>query len=243
MKALCLIALSLVTFCFSASFEENLKATIKKNTKQEVKILKIHNLASSPEIKLVHILVGDMQVPIFASKDGKVVMGVSNVFFADKAEDVGVVNSSIKQTQNDSSPSNATLESLFKKIAKDNYIILDSNDKNTKKITYIISDPNCPSCQKELNNLDKHLANSHVYMLVVGLIGQDSPLKASILRERAFDMTSNKQKIALLKEVYTPNYKVPKDYLNLDTKDTMKINQKVMEAGIKSVPFIYESHK
>ncbi len=231
------------TLCFGASFEETLKETLKKSAKQDVKIIKIQNLTSTPDVKLVLIAVGDMQIPIFASKDGKVVIGVSNVFFADKSEDMGAVSNLIKQTDTSSKPDNATLETFFKKIAKDEYIILHSPNKNVKKITYIVSDPNCPSCQKELQGVEKRLVDSDVYMLIVGFVGQDSPLKASMIRDRLLDAKDNKQKLSVLREVYTPHSKVPTNYLNIDTKDTMKINQKVVDAGIKSVPFIYESKK
>ncbi|TLD97194.1 protein-disulfide isomerase [Helicobacter jaachi] len=243
MKSLSFYALLcvLASFCFGASFEDTLQNTIKTNTKQNVKILKVQNLQSTPDVKLVLIAVGNMQVPIFASKDGKVVMGVSNVFFAHNSEDMGAVGSLIKQTQDDK-PDNAVLDKLFKQLAKD-YIILHSPNKNTKKITYIVSDPNCPSCQKELGKIEERLKDSDVYMLLVGFVGQDSPIKSSMLRDKLLDVKDDKQKLSTLREVYTPNSKVPADYMNIDIKDTMKINQKVMEAGIKSVPFIYESKK
>lgn len=229
--------------CLGASFEENVKNTIKENTKQDIEIIKVENFKSSPDVKLVLIKAGDMQVPIFASKDGKLIMGVSNVFFAQKSEDMGAVGSLIKQTHNDDKPDNAALENLFKKIAKEDYIILRSHNKNAKKITYIVSDPNCPSCQKELKNIDKHLADSDVYMLIVGFVGQDSPAKASMIRDRLFDVKDDKTKLEVLREVYTPQSKIPAKYANIDVKDTMHINQKVTQAGIKSVPFIYESTK
>ena len=242
-----LLSLSLVSsfvssLALAASFEQTLQETIKASTKQNAKILKIQDLKSTPNIKLVLIEVGKMQVPIFASSDGRAVIGVSNVFFSSNNEDMGAVGSLIKQTQNDT-PDDEKLSKFFKQIPKDDYIILESKNKNSKKITYIISDPNCPSCQKELKNIDKHLADSNVYMLIVGFVGKDSPLKASMLRERAADMKDNKQKLALLQEVYTPNSKVPSSFINIDIKDTMRLNQKTMEAGIKSVPFIFESEK
>lgn len=240
MKKLLLFLMITALSCFGASFEDVLKATIKTNTKQNVKIIKVQNLHSTPDVKLVLISVGDMQVPIFASKDGKVIIGVSNVFFAEKSEDMGTLGSLLKQVENNAKPDNTTLEKFFKKIPKDEYIVFQS-PKNVKKITYIVSDPNCPSCQKELQNIEKHLETSNVYMLIVGFIGQDSPAKASMLRERLLDVKDNKQKLSLLREVYTSNYKIPAKYQNIDIKDTMKINQKVMEVGINSVPFIYES--
>ena len=65
-----LLCLVCVSICFAASFEDTLKETIKNSTKQNVKILKVQNLQSSPDIKLVVIDVGNMQVPIFASNPG-----------------------------------------------------------------------------------------------------------------------------------------------------------------------------
>lgn len=242
MKKLLFFVFLTFNLCFGANFEQTLQNTIKQSAKQDVKILKTQNLKSTPNIKLVLIEVGKMQVPIFASSDGKAVIGVSNVFFSASAEDMGAVGSLVKQSQNDT-PDEEKLNKLFKQIPKDDYIILESKNKNSKKITYIISDPSCPSCQKELKNIDKHLADSNVYMLVVGFVGKDSPIKASMLRERAADMKDSKQRLALLQEVYTPNSKVPSSYINIDIKDTMRLNQKVMEAGIKSVPFVYESGK
>lgn len=228
---------------FASNFEKTLQETIKKNTDQEVKILKIQDLQSSPEVKVVLIQAGNMQVPIFASKDGKLVMGVSNVFFADTQQDMGIVANMIKQNQAEQKPDNAKLEEFFKRINKDDYVILSSKNKKSEKITYIVSDPNCPACQKELAQIDEKLKDSDVYMLVVGLIGQDSPIKASMIRERLLDVKDDAQKLKVLREVYTPRSQVPSKYINIDTKDTLKLNEKVMKAGIKSVPFIYESQK
>lgn len=228
---------------FASNFEKTLQETIKKNTEQEVKILKIQDLQSSPEVKVVLIQAGNMQVPIFASKDGKLVMGVSNVFFADKQQDMGVVANMIKQNQAEQKPDNAKLEEFFKRINKDDYVILSSKNKKSKKITYIVSDPNCPACQKELGQIDEKLKDSDVYMLVVGIIGQDSPTKASMIRERLLDVKDDAQKLKVLREVYTPRSQVPSKYINIDIKDTLKLNEKAMKVGIKSVPFIYESQK
>lgn len=232
-----------LSLAYASSFEDTLKATIKQNTNQEVKILKSESLSSSPNVKLVLIQAGDMQVPIFASSDGKLVMGVSNVFFAQKSDDMGAVGSIIKQTQKSERPSNSVLDRLFAQINKDDFIILHSQNKNTKKITYIVSDPNCPSCQKELAKIEERLKDSDVYMLPVGFVAQDSPIKASMLRDRLLDVKDDSKKLQILREIYTPHSSIPTSYINIDVRDTMKINQRVLEAGIKSVPFIYEVQK
>lgn len=224
--------------CYGAGFEDTLRATLKNAANQEAKIIKVINLKSSNDVKLVLLEVGNIQVPIFASKDGKVIMGASNVFFATNSEDSGSVGSLIKQAQASAKPDSTSLDTFFKQIPKDEYITLKGN--GSKKITYIVSDPNCPSCQKELSNIESRLKDGDVYMLLVGFVGQDSPMKSSMLKERLLDVKDNKQKLKLLREVYAPNSKVPMQYINIDVKDTMRINQKVIDAGIKSVPFVHE---
>ena len=58
--------------CFGASFEDTLKATIKTNTKQNVKIIKVQNLQSTPDVKLVLISVGDMYQMYFLQKKARI---------------------------------------------------------------------------------------------------------------------------------------------------------------------------
>lgn len=240
---LCAIIISIcATQAMADSFANTLRATIKSNTKQDVLILKIQDLKSSPEVKLVLIQAGGMKVPIFASKDGKVIMGVSNVFFASDSGDVASVSNAIKQNTNEK-PDDTNVKELFKRLGKDEFIILQSSNPNEKKITYIVSDPSCSGCQKELSKIEDRLKDSHVYMLLVGFVGQDSPIKSSMLRDRLLNVKDNATKLKILREVYTPQYKIPANYMNIDIKDIMKINQRVVEAGIKSVPFVYEMDK
>lgn len=242
LKSLLFIALS-TSFAFGTSFETTLKETIKAHTKQDVEILKVQNLKSSPDVKFILIKAGDMQVPLFASKDGKVIMGASNVFFTADSSDIGIIGSLIKQNESAKRPDNAKLEEFFKRINKDEFIVLQSSDKNSKKITYIVSDPNCPGCQKELGNIEERLKEGDVYMLLVGFVGQDSPIKSSMIKDRLLDVKDNATKLKVLREVYTPKSAVPSSYANIDIKDIMKINQMVTNAGIKGVPFVYESEK
>lgn len=157
MKKISTLLFALACLSFGASFESNIKETIKKTTDQDIQILKVQDLQSSPDVKLVLIQVGTMNVPLFASKDGKLIIGVSNVFFADKEPDMSIVSNTIKQSQIAQRPDNAKLDEFFKRVNKDDYVILHSKNKKSKKITYIVSDPNCPACQKELGQIDERL--------------------------------------------------------------------------------------
>ena len=241
--ALSLYLSSALGASFESAFESTLQATIKANTNQNIKVLKVQDLKSSPDVKFVLIEAGDMQVPLFASKDGKVIMGASNVFFTADSSDIGSVGSLMKQSDSAKRPDNATLQSFFKRINKDEFVVLESTNKKSKKITYIVSDPNCPGCQKELGNIEERLKEGDVYMLLVGFVGQDSPIKSSMIKDRLLDVKDNATKLKVLREVYAPKSAVPSSYANIDIKDIMKINQMVANAGIKSVPFVYESEK
>lgn len=227
-------------FGLDSAFDKNLQNAIK----QEVKIIKVESLKSSDSV--VFVLVepkgGNGAIfPLFASKDGKIAFGASNVLFVTNDDDKEKIANTLKQIQASKRPSDANLSSFFKKIHKDEYIIIKS--KNAKKITYIVSDPNCPSCQKELKSLTSRLSDSDVYMLLVGFVGADSAIKSAMIKDRLLGIDDNDKKINLLNEVYTSGYKVPSKYANIDIKNIMQINQKVVDAGIQSVPFIFESSK
>lgn len=227
-------------FGADSNLEQKITKLLTQKTSQQIKVLKIEDLQSTDKVKFVVIKAGDLQVPLFVSSDGEAVLGASNVFFASNDNDTINISNTIKQTQNTTQkPANETIANLFASLKTSDFIVLDSQNKSNK-IVYIVADVNCPSCQREMLELKKLTQDSSVYVLPVGFLGADSVLKAAMLKERASEFKSNDEKIAFLQEVYKRGYKLPKKYENLDVSGVMNINHKVMQAGINSVPYIYE---
>lgn len=228
----------------ASNFETKVQKLIKEKTKQDVEILRTLDLKSSKDIKLVIMQVGGLKVPIFVTNDGNVILGASNVFLSsDKADSTEYQNITMQINAQNDKPDNQAVAKLFGELKKDEFIVLDSKDSRSTKITYIVADPNCVACQKEIQNIESKLKDSKVYVLLVGFLGPDSALKSSMLKQRLLDQKDTAKKVSLLKEVFARGYQLPSKYKNADVGDIFKLSQKVTGAGIKSVPYIYQSTK
>ena len=224
----------------SASFENKLTALIKQRTSQDVKVLSVQNLKSSESLKLVIVQTGDLKVPLFATSDASLVFGATNVFFSQDLTDSVDVANFIKQTQgNNQKADGKDIAKLFQSL-KDHEMVMLPSSNQSSKITYIIADPNCPGCQKEIQSLQSRLKDSNVYVVLVGFLGKDSALKSSMLRERLAALPDTQAKVALLQEVFKKGYELPAKYQNDDFSDILNLNERVSAAGVKSVPYIYE---
>ncbi len=239
--------LLLLTMCMSvalsASFENKLVALIKQRTSQDVKVLSVQNLKSSESLKLVIVQTGDLKVPLFVTSDASLVFGATNVFFSQDLTDSADVANFIKQTQNNNQKADGKeIAKLFQSLQDHEMVKLTASSQSSK-VTYIVADPNCPSCQKEVQNLQKRLKDSNVYVVLVGFLGKDSALKSSMLRVRLAELPDTQTKIALLQEVFKKGYELPQKYQNDDFSDIMNLSERVSAAGIRSVPYVYEKQQ
>ncbi|GAA7939662.1 protein disulfide-isomerase DsbK [Helicobacter pylori] len=230
--------------------QDNLVSVIEKQTNKKVRVLEIKPLKSSQDLKMVIIEDPDTKynIPLVVSKDGNLVIGLSNIFFSNKSDDVQLVAETNQKVQalNATQQNSAKLNAIFNEIPVDYAIELPStNAKNKDKILYIVSDPMCPHCQKELTKLRDHLKENTVRMVVVGWLGVNSAKKAALIQEEMAKArargASVEDKISILEKIYSTQYdinaqKEPED-LRTKVENTTK---KIFESGmIKGVPFLY----
>ncbi|GAA6916279.1 protein disulfide-isomerase DsbK [Helicobacter pylori] len=230
--------------------QDNLVSVIEKQTNKKVRILEIKPLKSSQDLKMVVIEDPDTKynIPLVVSKDGNLIIGLSNIFFSNKSDDVQLVAETNQKVQalNATQQNSAKLNAIFNEIPADYAIELPStNAKNKDKILYIVSDPMCPHCQKELTKLRDHLKENTVRMVVVGWLGVNSAKKAALIQEEMAKArargASVEDKISILEKIYSTQYdinaqKEPED-LRTKVENTTK---KIFESGvIKGVPFLY----
>ncbi|WP_395002232.1 hypothetical protein [uncultured Helicobacter sp.] len=189
-----------------------------------------HNLRA---VVVEHTQNGE-RIMLFSSSDGAVLFNVGELMWSEdnaflgKLERISTEFEKAQKARVDS----AALE-LFN-THKDAVMSFKAK-KPTTNTLYIISDPMCPYCLKELENLPSRLESSNVKMLVVGFLGEDSLKKASeILSQKSSDERKN---LALLQKIYDKNYK-PKDTKN---PKVLEISQAVAQAGVHSVPYLIES--
>ncbi|PAF42588.1 disulfide isomerase [Helicobacter sp. 11S03491-1] len=241
------VASILVLSGLQANVEQNIIKIIQQQTGKKISVLKVDSLQSNPEFKIAIIQDLDTQykIPVFVSKDGNIVIGLSNVFFSDNQKDATLVNEIYKKTQdfNTQQQNSAKLNRMFESIPDDYVISLPSSVKGNKKIVYIVSDPMCPHCQQELREIDSRLKDANVKMVVVGFLGKNSIIKSALILEKIKSAKTPGEKITILKQVYSPAYEA-KDASQKDMKRVENITKKVSDTEIINyVPYIYEYKK
>ncbi|WP_205588339.1 disulfide isomerase [Helicobacter vulpis] len=215
---------------------------IHKQTKRSVQVLQMQPLKSNRDFQIVVVEDPETKyhIPLLANKNGTLIVGLSNVFFSNNDQDIKLINTIYHETQthNFKQANGAKINALFDGLPKDYVITLTSSNKNAKEL-YIVSDPMCPHCQNELRRVQERLKDANVHMVVVGLLGEKSELKAADILTQVKQAHSTQSKIDLLNKVYATAYtpaEVPDDKIK-EVKETTK---KVLATGIESVPFLYE---
>ena len=225
----------------AASFEQNLTNLIEKETATKVKIISKSDLKSSKDLKFVIIeLEGNMQrIPLFATKNGDMIIGLSNIFFTSaKADEELVAKNSAELQEYNSSAQNRAAAELIKQLKPQQYISLKSSAKNAPT-TFIVADPNCGYCKEEFRKIDERLKTQNVNMVMVGILGEDSLKKAASVMSKIKSSDNEKTKLNALKEVFSNNFKAPK---SIDTTAIKETSDFLFKSGvIRGVPYIYEA--
>lgn len=245
-----LIASAVVCFGFgilNADVSSNIVKILQSQTGKKISVLSVQPLKASPDFQIV--VIKDMEtkyeIPIFVSKDGKTIVGLSNVFFSENKDDMGLVEGVYKKTQdyNMQQQNSAKLNALFESIPSDYVISIPSTTKGNQKVTYIVSDPMCPHCQQELKNIDSRLKDSNVRIVVVGLLGKDSATKSALVLEKIKTAKTPSEKISILTQIYNPAYKAT-GAKDAEVKKVQNVTKKISDSQIiKYVPYIYEYQK
>lgn len=236
--------LSLVFFGMNilnaASFEQNLTNLIEKQTQTPITIVNQSDLKSSKDLKFVVIEITSnaQRIPLFVTKNGDMVIGLSNIFFTGSKTDEELISKKIAEieTHNENSQSIAA-GALIKQLKDSQYIALKSSAKNAPT-TFIIADPNCGYCKEEFRNIDERLKTQNVNMVMVGILGEDSLKKAASVMSKVKSSDKEKTKLNALKEVFSNTFKAPK---SIDTTAIKETSDFLFKSGvIRGVPYIYE---
>lgn len=224
----------------AASFEQNLTNLIEKQTQTSIKIVSQSDLKSSKDLKFVVIeIVNNAQrIPLFATKNGETIIGLSNIFFTNAKADEELIGKQIAEIEshNENSQSIAA-GALIKQLKDSQYISLKSSAKNAPT-TFIIADPNCGYCKEEFRKIDERLKTQNVNMVMVGILGEDSLKKAASVMSKVKSSDKEKTKLNALKEVFSNNFKAPK---SIDTTAIKETSDFLFKSGvIRGVPYIYE---
>ncbi len=240
-KKILLASAVLSSSVFAASFEDNVKNLIEKQTSAKVNIISSADLKDSKNLKMVVVEIADgsaQRVPMFATSDGNTIIGLSNIFFTASKADEDVVSkiSDEVMAYNENGQKEAAGK-LIKALSPDQYITLKSNAKNPKTY-FIVADPNCGYCREELRNVEDKLKTHNINMIIVGILGEDSQKKAAYLMDNIKSSMSESDKLKGIREVFSSNFKAP---TKIDVSKVMKTTESLFKTGvIRGVPYIYE---
>lgn len=210
------------------------------NTKEIEKTLQAHSLqgsvVSSSELasglSMVVVSVNGQEAPFLATDDGKLIFQPEVLLAQDKSVEPRVQAFYKEIFDKQKTKTNTALKDVFKK--QDVNVFHLKSAKNTTKTIYIVSDANCPYCQKEFARLSERLEGANVELLLVGFLGEDSMQKAAYaLKNKSGNQA---QDIAMLTKLYQPKSKIQPT----DTKVAKDITQAVSETGVRGVPYIIE---
>lgn len=240
MKKLLTLIFALASFAFAdKAFLDKVTAYVSQKTGQVITATQAYDLKSSPNIKFVVLedSVSKTKIPVFVTSDAKVILGLSNVLIPNDSEDLALIQDTYKKIEGIKDPDPKTLDKFFSSLKQTRYISLKSTSKKPKKTIYMVSDPRCPGCRKELGEVENKLKDADVKILLVAFLGEESANKASVIYERLIGVKDNAKKLKIMREVYNPDYVLtPKDK-KLSTKAVMQNNEDVTKAGIQGVPF------
>lgn len=243
-KKILLVSAVLSSSLFAASFEDNIKNLIEKQTHAKVKIVSSTDLKDSKNLKVVVVEIADggaQRVPMFATSDGNTIIGLSNIFFTASKADEDIVSRVTHEAMayNESGQKEAAGK-LINALSPDQYITLKSSAKNPKTY-FIVADPNCGYCREELRNVEDRLKTHNVNMVMVGILGEDSQKKAAYLMDNVKSNMSESDKLKNIRKVFSSNFKAP---AKIDVSKVATTTESLFKTGvIRGVPYIYEVEK
>lgn len=234
------LALIAISGAFAASFEDNVKSLLESQG-AKVSIIETITLKDSKDLVLtiVEIDSNAQRVPLFATKDGNTIIGLSNIFFTKSSSDEAAIkkalDSAMKYNENSQKIAAGKLIGALK---PEQYITLKSAAKNPKTM-FIVADPNCGYCREEFKKIDTRLKTHNVNIIMVGVLGEDSMKKAAHLVNNTTSAMSERDKMSALREIFSNNFKTP---ISVDTKAVEATTEFLFASGvIRGVPFIYEA--
>lgn len=240
MKKIIAIFVALFSFAFAdKAFLDKVGGFLSQKYGNKVIATEYYDLKSSPNIKLVVVEdeTGKTKIPLLVSSDAKMIIGAPTIIIPDNNEDLILIEGIYQKINGIKAPDPKELDKFFSSIKQTRYISLKSDLKNPKKTFYMVSDPRCPGCRKELGEVERRLKEGDVKILLVAFLGEESASRASVIYERLIGVKDNAKILKIMREVYNPDFALtPKDK-KLSTKAVMQNNEDVTKAGIQSVPF------
>lgn len=228
--------------CFGIAQANKINDLIEKQTGQKTTFLSEQKLTQDSNLKVVTLREDQsgMKVVVITNQQESIIIPILTFFTSnDKDREMLISQMNATQMYNETFKTQAAVKKIIESIPKD--YIIDIKGKTSKKLFYIISDPLCPHCQAELANIDKRLEQGDIKMIPIGMLGEQAAKKAAEIHEAMKNVTSDSQKVAILKKIYDPKHKAPQ---SLDTKKIEEITKSLLgKDKVEGTPYIIEEDR
>lgn len=237
------IAFSLVLAAplLAGTFEDTVAEVFKAKTKQEVKVINVTDVAGIKGLKLLEIelLQGKQRAPIFASEDGKTLIGYSNAVFTTNAKTEETIKNVLASISNHNNANqDGKLNELFASIPKDQVITINNG---TKKTYYYVTDPECPYCRNHLQEFDKYFSDSTVKVIIAPVHGPSSFKKGELIYQQAAKAKNSAEILKIMRKYFAEDYKLTEKESKVDYPTINKNVDVIFSSGlVRGVPKMHE---
>jgi len=233
-----------------------IEKTIKEASKQDMKVVEAKKLDSFNNFLFVRMETSSgKQIPVFVSSDGKSFIGFSQILFTPLEKDntiisgmlqeITVVNKKLEATELEkSAEENAgKAQKLFSSFAEDRFVFLQSSNPEITKTLVVVTDPDCPYCRQELNQIENRLKTANVKLIFAPVHDDRAFVKSELIMKEANEANTVEEKISIVRKYYV-DMQLTQEQMNTDMSKTKDNAQKLFSSGIvKGVPFIHELRK
>lgn len=223
-----------------ADFEKNFINAIKSSTEIDVKIEVKKPLKSLEGQFFVIASTKNGEIfPVIVGGDGRYFVGLSSVMHFDDSDSKMITDEIYKAGAKYETQKAKKLNALFKTFKASDFVVLESNKKLPTKI--VITDPDCPYCRKELENIEKVLKEANVKLIFAPVHDEKAFIKAQlILNETAkLKNTDIKEKIAILRKYYA-DITLNEKQLKTDFKRIKEVTTTIFNSGlVRGVPYSF----
>lgn len=129
------------------------------------------------------------------------------------------------------------LGAIYKQEDKSNIIAI-GNDKD-KETLVVFSDPECPYCRAELENIEARLEGANLRLILTSVHDKTALEKSYLIYQEVAKAKNDAEKIAILRKYFDEDLKaVETDVSDEEIASMEKLRRKYLEGGLKGVPFL-----
>ncbi len=128
------------------------------------------------------------------------------------------------------------LSPLYAKEDKKNIVSLGNDPK--KETLVVFSDPECPYCRQELQNIEERLKTNNIKMILTPVHERSSLEKSVLIYSETAKAKDDTAKIAIIRKYFDENVTYTQKISDAEVGRIEELKLKYFGAGIKGVPFI-----